>query len=108
MKKGFTLLELLIALVVLSIGMMGIFTLVSQSLDMNYYAKRKLVLLNKAYERVILTLSEKKELEDTLIDNGTLFKYNLKSNEIGIPGIKEFQLTVTDGTAETTLIYYDR
>ncbi|GAB1536446.1 hypothetical protein ADMFC3_20770 [Geovibrio sp. ADMFC3] len=108
MKKGFTLLELLIAMVVLSIGMMGIFTLVRQSLDMNDYAKRKLNLLSRGYERVILTLSEKKTLEDIITDNRTTYTYKLEKHDTGLQGIKECELKISDSTADMTLFYYER
>lgn len=107
-KKGFTLLELLMAMVVLSIAMMGIFTLVRQSLDMTDYAKSKLNLLNRSYERVILTLSEKRTLEDVITDNGTTYRYNLKKTDLGLVGIKECELKVSDGTTEMTFFYYER
>ncbi|MGE4496875.1 MAG: prepilin-type N-terminal cleavage/methylation domain-containing protein [Deferribacterales bacterium] len=108
MKKGFTLLELLIAMVVLSIGMMGIFTLVRQSLDMNDYAKKKLNLLGRGYERIILTLSEKRTLEDIINDNGTVYTYKLEKQDTGLQGIKECELKVSDGKAEMALFYYER
>ncbi|QAR34247.1 prepilin-type N-terminal cleavage/methylation domain-containing protein [Geovibrio thiophilus] len=108
MRKGFTLLELLIAMVVLSIGMMGIFTLVRQSLDMNDYAKRKLDLLGRGYERVILTLAEGTTLEDIITDNGTTYTYKLEKQDTGLQGIKECELRITDGTAEMALFYYER
>ncbi|MCD8492478.1 MAG: hypothetical protein LRY51_11595 [Geovibrio sp.] len=96
------------AMVVLSIGMMGIFTLVRQSLDMNDYAKRKLDLLGRGYERVILTLAERKTLEEIISDNGTTYTYKLEKKDTGLAGIKACELRVSDGTAEMTLFYYER
>jgi prepilin-type N-terminal cleavage/methylation domain-containing protein len=107
-KKGFTLLELLIAMVVLSISMMGVFTLVRQSLDMTSYAKSKLDLVNRSYERIILTLAEKRVLEDVITDNGTVYKYNVKKSDMGLVGVKECELTVSDGTNEMTFFYYEK
>jgi prepilin-type N-terminal cleavage/methylation domain-containing protein len=109
MKKGFTLLELLIAMVVLSISMMGLFTLLRQSIDMNDYAKRKLDLTSKAYERVFLSLIyPTKVFDDTVTDNSTIYTYKLEKNDTGFSGIKECELTLDDGDAEVNLYYYER
>ncbi|WP_022852198.1 prepilin-type N-terminal cleavage/methylation domain-containing protein [Limisalsivibrio acetivorans] len=108
MKKGFTLLEILIALALLSLGMMGIYTLIRQSLEFNSYSQEKIRLLGRGYERVILLLNDTSGLEEKVTFDNITYTFDIDKSPTMLQNIEECVLTVEDGTSSATLVYYER
>lgn len=52
--QGFTLLEVLIAMVIVAISVTGIYSLLSRSLDVNIFSGEKIRLINKSFEYILI------------------------------------------------------
>ena len=69
-NKGFTLLEVLIALSVLAISMLGVYSLLNQSISMEYKRSDREFLLQYGYERMLKKInfsdSDLKEAENIM------------------------------------------
>lgn len=109
-KKGFTLLEVLIALSLLSISMLGIFTLVHQSLNTNMNAEKRLLLIQKGYERVLLETyySDLVTSDTETVDNKTVLKYLVNRTPTLIPGITESTLDVENEGTNVRFFFYEK
>lgn len=109
MKKGFTLIETLIALAVLSISMMGIYSIMNMSLNSSIRAKERMFLIERGYDRVARKINFPgkafPEVEDY---NGVEVRYHLLEESVGIPGVKQVTMTISTDKAETKFIYYER
>jgi len=108
MNRGFTLLEVLIALAVLSISMLGVYRLSAVSIDVSDYAVRKADAVEIGYQRVLEQINYPGKLfkDKTTID-GKEIEYNLKSEPTPFPGVDKKTLTTTANGAESVYIYYE-
>ena len=108
-KNGFTLLEVLIALAVLSISMLGVYSLLKMSLDTNIYARDKYFVIERGYNRISRQISYPSKIyEDTENYNGVEVRYSFERRATPIPTVQEVRMTVATDKAETVFIYYEQ
>lgn len=108
-KKGFTLLEVIIALSVLSISMLGIYSLIKMSLDTTVYAKDKLFVIERGYDRLSRQLIyPSKVYEDKEVYDNVTIKYTFEKKSTPLPSIEEVRMTVTTDKAEVDFVYYSQ
>lgn len=106
-KKGFTLLEVLIALSVLSISMLGVYSLIQISMDTSIYASDKLFVIERGYDRLSRQIIyPTKAFEDTEVYDNITVKYSFEKTSTPIPSIEEVRMKVSTDKAETEFIYY--
>jgi prepilin-type N-terminal cleavage/methylation domain-containing protein len=110
MNRGFTLLEVLIALAVLSISMLGVYRLSAMSVDVSDYATRKAESVEAGYQRILEEMNypgklfkDKEERED-----GTQIVYKEESTPTMFPGVDEKSVTTTINGASSVYIYYEK
>ena len=103
-NKGFTLLEILIALTLLAISFTGIYFLLNQSIDIENYSKEKTVSILKGYEKVILYIDYNEMLSD---DDKENIKYELEKKPTIYPSVSEIHLKVIHGDATQTYVFYE-
>lgn len=109
LKRGFTLMEVLISLAVLSISMLGIYSLLNMSLDTVGYAKDKMFVIERGYDRISRQINyPNKAFEEREEYNGTTVTYSFKRESSGIPSVEKVTMTVTSDKAETSFVYYER
>ena len=86
LKKGFTLLEVMIALAVLSISMLGIYSLQNMSLKTLISAKEKMFVIERGYDRISRQINfPNKAYEEVEDYNGTLVYYSFLKESSGVP-----------------------
>ena len=108
MNKGFTLLEILIAMVVLSVSMTGLYILAGQSVSINDYSKQKLELITKSYERIVLNLAfPRRDFSEKDFENANITFETSKSQTM-LPGIQEVRLRTSNGETTVEFVYYER
>ena len=89
---------MLIALAVLSISMLGVFTLVNQSIDIEDYADKKKFLIQQGYERVLKKLNyPEKTFRKAEQVKGRSVKYEELKNKTILPDIDEIRIEITSG-----------
>ena len=103
-KRGFTLLEILIALTLLAISFTGIYFLLNQSLDIENYSKDKTIVILKGYEKVIRYIDYNEMLTND--DKGNV-KYELEKKSTIYPSVSEIHLKVIYGDATQTYVFYE-
>jgi prepilin-type N-terminal cleavage/methylation domain-containing protein len=107
-RKGFTLLEVLVALSILAISMLGIYSLLNHAVNTTQYSKDRLLLVDKGYERLIFTLryprlsqpSEEEYSEDILIT------YEEEEANTLIPGVTDVILRIKTDDAAASYEYF--
>jgi type II secretion system protein I len=109
-KNGFTLLEVLIALSIFAMSMLGIYSLVNHSANMLNYGRDKLYISDKAYERVMLSIFypavSYAAVEDT--ENYGTISYDSVKNPTLLPGVRSVILTAKSDSASVTFEYFER
>lgn len=109
LKKGFTLLEVLIALAVLSISMLGIYSLQSMSLRALDTSKAKMFVIERAYDRIARQINfPNKAYEETEDYNGTLVHYSFLKESSGVPMVQKVTMTVSTDMATVSFVYYEK
>lgn len=110
MNKGFTLLEVLIAIALLSISMLGIYRLSFVSLDTTDYALRKAYVNEAAYQRILEQMNypgknfrDKKRLPD-----GTEIKFTTDTVRAIYEDVNEIKLTAEVKDVKTVYYYYEK
>lgn len=109
MKKGFTLLEVMIALAVLSISMLGIYSLQNMSLKTLISAKEKMFVIERGYDRISRQINfPNKAYEEVEDYNGTLVYYSFLKESSGVPMVQKITMTVSTANASTKFVYYEK
>ena len=109
LEKGFTLLAVMIALAVLSISMLGIYSLQNMSLKTLISAKEKMFVIERGYDRISRQINfPNKAYEDVEDYNGTLVHYSFLKESSGVPMVQKITMTVSTSSASTTFIYYEK
>ena len=107
LKKGFTLLEVLIALAVLSISILGIYSIQNMSLNAIASSKAKMFVIERAYDRITrqINFPDKAFEEDY---NGTLVHYSFLKEASGVQMVQKVTMTVSTDQATVSFIYYEK
>jgi len=110
MKKGFTLLEVMIAMVVLSISMLGIYRLSAMSVDTSEYAIQKTIVVEAGYQRVLEILNYPGKVFKDKGRNalGDKINYTSESNPTMFPSVDEISLTAELNGVASTYVYYEK
>lgn len=103
-KKGFTLLEVLIALVITAISVMGIYNLLNISINTLNYAKNKLDILNIAYEYFLIDNNEPNAYYLSRLSENLEVKDEITANIYNI--LDEHTLTISNSEEEIAIIYF--
>ena len=107
-NKGFTLLETLIALSVLAIGMLGIYTLLGQSINVKTYSNEKIRVTTVAYERFLQLIHYPESIkEDIVREDSYTYKFKIKTTSTLLPGIDEKKLITESSNTKVEFTYYD-
>jgi prepilin-type N-terminal cleavage/methylation domain-containing protein len=108
-RTGFTLLEVLVAISILAISMLGIYSLLSHSIRTTQYSKDRLLLIDKGYERVIMAIHFPRiALPSSEEVNGEIIEFEYLESHTVIPGVSEVILRVTSRAAATSYEYFKR
>lgn len=109
LKKGFTLLEVLIALAVLSISILGIYSIQNMSLNAIASSKAKMFVIERAYDRITRQINfPDKAFEETEDYNGTLVHYSFLKEASGVQMVQKVTMTVSTDQATVSFIYYEK
>jgi prepilin-type N-terminal cleavage/methylation domain-containing protein len=103
-KRGFTLLEVLIALSLLAISFTGIYFLLNQSIDIENYSKDKITVIVKGYEKVVKILEYNSPVDN---DENEGIEYEMEKKQTIYPSIYEITLKAKHGDATETYIFYE-
>ena len=107
--KGFTLVEVLVALSILAISMTGIYGILSQSLFTTQNSKNKLYVIDKGYERILKhTHYPRIALGSTESDDIDETEYEYLRQNTLIPGVSEVTLIVKTKNAVINYVYFER
>ncbi len=108
-RKGFTLVEVLVALTILAVSMMGIYGILNQALFATQNSKNKLYLIDKGYERILKhNFYPRIALSPTESDNGTETEYEYIRQNTLLPGVTEVTLVVKSKNAVINYVYFER
>ena len=103
--KGFTLLEVLIAMVIVAISISGIYPLLSRSLDMTLLSEEKIKLINKSFEYIIIKEKfPQSSFFERTGNQGLKFQEEKSADIYGI--ISEYTLTARGKESEISLRYF--
>jgi len=108
-SKGFTLIEILIALAILSLSMLGIYRLTFVSLNASEYSVRKASVNEAGYLRVLeeLNYPGRNFSEENELDDGTEIKFSSEKGTSLYPGVDEVKLTAEAKDAKSVYYYYE-
>lgn len=112
MRKGFTLLEVLIAMAVLSISMLGIYRLSAMSVDMSDYAHKRSMVVEVGYQRVLEFINYPgRSFREN--DNGQnvlrlKMKYTKEEEPTLFPGVTEITFTSEHEGVSSSYVYYEQ
>lgn len=103
--QGFTLLEVLIAMVIVAISVTGIYSLLSRSLDVNIFSGEKIRLINKSFEYILI---KEKFPQSSFFQKASNQEIKFKEqNSANIYGImSEYTLTAEGKESEINLKYF--
>lgn len=103
--QGFTLLEVLIAMVIVAISVTGIYSLLSRSLDVNIFSGEKIRLINNSFEYILI---KEKFPQSSFFQKASNQEIKFKEqNSANIYGImSEYTLTAEGKESEINLKYF--
>ncbi len=108
MKKGFTLLETLIALSLLTISLLGIYKLTDNAIFILSHSDSKSLSLQKAYERFLIkTNFPDKILPEVITDSDGVCRFEEIKVPTILPQLTEVRLKATVNEDFAELIYYE-
>lgn len=105
-SKGFTLLEILIALAILSISMLALYNLMNFSLDLFSYSKNRREVVSTGYEAVLKQLNFNENLNNIKNQNENI-EFNLETRITLIPNIQENFLKIENKESSVTYRYFN-
>jgi len=110
MKRGFTLLEVLIAMAVLSISMLAIYRLSAMSVEMSDYSKQRALVVEAGYQRVLEVLNYPGKVFRDKGRNvmGIKVNYSTESTPTMFPNVDEISLKTEYEGVSTTYVYYEQ
>lgn len=110
MNKGFTLLEVLIAVALLSISMLGIYRLSFASVSTSEYAKRKAYVNETAYQRILEQMNYKgRDFRDKkTLPDGTEIKFTSEQTRAVYEGVYEIKFTAEVKDVKSVYYYYEK
>lgn len=110
MNRGFTLLEVLIALTVLSISMLGVYRLSSMSIDISDYSIRRADAVETGYLRVLEKMNYPTKLfkDKEVREDKTEILFKEESEPAFFPDVDEVTITTTIDGATSVYIYYEK
>jgi len=103
-KKGFTLLEVLIALSITAISLMGIYRLTEFSLSTLSSSKNRYNLINRAYEYLLIKNKYPNSYYISTLNQKINIKDNLEANIYGI--LEQRVVTFSNREEELNFIYF--
>ncbi|MCD8554928.1 prepilin-type N-terminal cleavage/methylation domain-containing protein [Seleniivibrio sp.] len=108
-SRGFTLIEILIALAILSLSMLGIYRLTFVSLNASEYSVRKAYVNEAGYLRVLeqLNYPGRNFNETKAMPDGTKIKFTVESGAALYSGVDEIKLTCEAKDAKSVYYYYE-
>lgn len=107
--KGFTLLEVLISLVILSTSMLGVYSMLKMSIDTNIYARDKYFVIERGYDRISRQISYPNKIyEETEEYDGIKVNYTFERKATEIPSVQEVRMTVSTDKAQVVFVYYEQ
>ncbi len=108
-QKGFTLLEVMIALAILSISMLGIYSLQNMSLKTLISAKEKMFIIERGYDRISRQINFPNRAYEEVEDyDGILIYYSFLKESSGVPMVQKITMTVSTNNATTKFVYYEK
>lgn len=106
-RKAFTLIEVLVALLVLSISLTSVYALLQTSIDTTGFAKDKVFVIEKGYDRIIRQINyPSKVFSDTETYDEIVVNYKFERKTTPVPMLTEIHMTVSTDKASTIFIYY--
>ncbi len=110
MRRGFTLLEVLIAMVVLSVSMLGVYRLSAMSVETSDYAVQKTMVVEAGYQRVLEIINYPGKVFKDRGRNALGIKVNFTSESIPtlFPGVDEINLKAEYDGVTATYVYYEK
>jgi prepilin-type N-terminal cleavage/methylation domain-containing protein len=109
-ESAFTLIEVLVAISVLAVAMLGVYSLVNQSIFIATYGKEKDFVADRAFERVALSLHYPRasfETSEEIAGKGEV-TYEVKREPTLLPGVTSVILTVKTSDAAVSYEYFER
>lgn len=109
MKKGFTFIEVLIALSVLAISMLGIYSILNSSINMTTRAKSRLLLIDKGYERVLKHVYYPRlSLPTEETEPWGTVRFTYETSQTFLPGLNQVIMRAESDTATVIYEYFER
>jgi len=107
--RAFTLVEVLVALSILSIAMLGIYGILNQSILTTKNSQNRFYLVDKGYERILKhTHYPRIALNDIESDDGIETQYEYIRQSTLIPGVLEVTLVAKSKDAVINYVYFER
>lgn len=106
--KGFTLLEVLIAITVLSLSMLGVYRISSMSVETSEYAVSKALVTEAGYQRILETMNypDKVFTDSELNYDDIRINFTEESQPTLFTGVDEISLTAEYEGVASTYVYY--
>ena len=106
-REGFTLIEVLVSLVVLSISLTAVYSILQNSLSNIEIAQNKTFVAEKWYERIIREITYPNAVySDKEEHDGITVNYEFERESTPIPTVMEVTMTVSTNEASTIFVYY--
>ncbi len=104
-SNGFTLIEVLIALVIVAISMLGIYELLNTAIDTSGYARNKLKIHENGFKTLLMVENFNKPLNAS---SDSDIVYSLKKEPTIIPQIVQVTLTARKELISDHYIFYEK